>query len=126
MSRLPLAVRLGLTIPPPPRTGDPRSVYRGESRDRRASLRLQAPRKEAGGALGGGSSNAPCAPAAAWRLDSVSAAAPRPSRLLSGCLSSLRPAAVRRAISGAARWGGEGEGAFVKSDTRRGREGGSA
>lgn len=56
---------------------------------------------------GGGTRKRWCAPAAAWRLDSVSAAPP-PRRLLSGCPSSLRPATARRAISGAA--GGEGRG----------------
>lgn len=71
------------------------------------SPRLQAPLKEAGCTLAGGSWKAPCAPAAAWRLDSASAAPP-PYRLLSGFPSTLRPAAQRPAISGAA--GREGKG----------------
>lgn len=55
---LPLAVRLGLTIRTPrTRCRDPRGVSGTASREARVSLRLQAPRKEAGCALGGGSAS---------------------------------------------------------------------
>jgi hypothetical protein len=97
---------------------DQRSVSRSAPREGRVSLRPLPPQKKAGCALGGGSWEAQCAPAAAWRQDPVSAAPP-PHRLLSGCWSRLRPAAERRAISGAGRRGGEdregrGGGAYAK------------
>lgn len=60
---LPRADRRGLKIPTPRTLRPPPAERLSEcSREGRVSPRLQAPRKEAGCALGGGSWKAPCAP----------------------------------------------------------------